>query len=91
MDLVEKEQIEVTDYKKGVYWIELYQDVANSIFRRNKENLGLKDYVKPYLSKNKTFADMSTEDVMPFLKRISVLPMKHYMFSRSRIHSSSLI
>lgn len=43
------------------------------------------------VSKNKAFADMSTEDVMPFLKRISVLPMKHYMFSRSGINSSSLI
>ena len=88
MDLVEKEQIEVRDYKKGVYWIELYQDIANSLLRYDKENLGLKDYIEPYLSKDKTFADLSKGDFMPFLKRISLLPMKHYMFSKSRINSS---
>lgn len=83
-DIVEGEQVKVPDYRKGVYWIELYQDIANSLLRRDKENLGFKDYIEPYLSNDKTFADASKEDFMPLLKRIAVLPFKHYMLSKSR-------
>jgi predicted ATP-grasp superfamily ATP-dependent carboligase len=83
MDLVEKEQVKVTDYKKDVYWIELYQDILNSVFRHNRENLGFRDYIKPYLSKNKTFAVLSADDFMPFLKQISILPIKYYSFFKS--------
>jgi predicted ATP-grasp superfamily ATP-dependent carboligase len=78
MDLVEGKQIEVNDYKKSAYWIELYQDVSNSIIRHNKEELKFSDYLKPYLSKDKTFADLSRDDFMPFLKLISILPIKYY-------------
>ncbi len=85
MDLVEKEQIKVTNYKKGVYWIELYQDVLNSVFRRNREDLRFRDYIKPYLSKNKTFAILSTDDFMPFLRQIGILPIKYYKFFKSMI------
>ena len=83
MDLVEKKQIEVRDYKKDVYWIELYQDILNSVFRHNREDLRFRDYIKPYLSKNKTFADLSTDDFMPFFKQISILPIKYYRFFNS--------
>lgn len=83
-DLVCGEQIKVSDYRKGVYWIEMYQDIANSLLRYDKENLGLKDYIEPYLSKDKTFADLSKGDFMPFLKRIAILPFKHYILSKSR-------
>jgi D-aspartate ligase len=83
MDLVEREQVKVTDYKKDVYWIELYQDVLNSIFRHNREDLGFRDYIKPYLSKNKTFAVLSADDFMPFLKQIGILPIKYYKFCKS--------
>lgn len=88
MDLVEKKQIEVNDYKKNVYWIDLYEDIANSIFRYKEDNLGFRDYIKPYLSRNKTFADVSREDLMPFLKRISVWPIKYYRFFKFRNHQS---
>jgi D-aspartate ligase len=80
MDLVEKEQVKVIVYKKGVYWIELFQDIFNSFFRHNREHLGFGDYIKPYLSTNKTFAVLSTDDFMPFLKQISILPIRHYRF-----------
>jgi hypothetical protein len=60
-------------------------ELANSILRHNRENLGLKDYIRPYLSRNKTFTDLSQDDFIPFLKRISLWPVKHYMFSKSRI------
>lgn len=83
MDLVEREQVKVTDYKKDAYWIELYQDVLNSIFRHNKEDLRFRDYIKPYLSKNKTFAVLSADDFMPFLRQIGVLPIKYYKFCKS--------
>jgi Predicted ATP-grasp enzyme len=76
MDLAEKKQIDVADYKKDVYWIELYKDISNSIFRHGEEDLGIRDYIKPYLSRDKTFADISREDFMPFLRRISILPTK---------------
>lgn len=80
MDLVEKEQVKVTDYKKEVYWIELYQDILNSILHHNRENLRFRDYISPYLSKNKIFAVISNEDFIPFLKQISLLPIKYYRF-----------
>jgi predicted ATP-grasp superfamily ATP-dependent carboligase len=82
MDLVENKRLKVNDYKKNVYWIELYQDIANFIKRRKMENLGFKDYVRPYLSKNKTFADLSMEDPMPFLKRLSHWPIRRYRYFR---------
>jgi predicted ATP-grasp superfamily ATP-dependent carboligase len=82
MDLVEKKQLEVTDYKRDVYLIELCEDIANTIFRRKEDNLGFRDYVKPYLSRDKTFADVSSEDLVPFLKRISAWPIRHYSFSK---------
>ncbi len=85
MDLVERKQVEVTNYKKDVYWIELYQDIANTIRHHNRESLGLRDYTQPYLSKYKTFADISTDDFMPFLKQVSLWPAKYYASSKSRV------
>lgn len=76
MDATEKKQIEVGDYKKDVYWIELSKDLSMSIFRHHEENLGLKDYLEPYLSENKCFADISREDLIPFLKRIALFLMR---------------
>lgn len=70
MDLSEKTQIEVNGYKKDVYWIEVSTDLSNSIFLHREEALGIKDYVQPYLAKNKTFADVSRKDFRPILKRI---------------------
>lgn len=84
MDLVEGEQVEAADYKKDVYWIELCQDIFNSVFRHNKEDLGFRDYIKPYLSKRRTFAILSADDFMPFLRQIGVLFIsKFYKFCKS--------
>jgi predicted ATP-grasp superfamily ATP-dependent carboligase len=80
MDLVENRQIEIKDYKEDVYYIEFYADLFNSIFRHNKENFTLRDYIKPYLSKNKTFAVFSSNDLAPFLKQTMILPMTFYRF-----------
>lgn len=72
-DLIEKEQLEINDYKKNVYWIEISKDIAHSIFHHKEENLSLRDYVRPYLSRSKTFADVSGKDFLPFIKRVANL------------------
>lgn len=88
MDLVEKKQIEVNDYKKDVYWIDLYEDIANSIFRYKEDKLEFRDYIEPYLARDKTFADVAREDLIPFLKRISVWPIRYYRFSGFKKYQS---
>jgi len=67
-DLVKNQQIDSTNYKKGVYWIELYADIFNTIFRHGKENIDLRDYVKPYIAIDKAFAVWDIHDIKPFLK-----------------------
>lgn len=71
------------DYRKDVYWIDLNADIFNSIFRHNQEKLGFRDYVKPYLAKDKTFSVLSKHDIMPFLKEIATLPIRRYRFFKS--------
>jgi len=83
MDHAEGKQVEVNDYKKEVYWINIYQDLVNSVFRRREEYLSLKDFLKPYFAKNKTFAVFSADDILPFLKQIAILPIKYYRFVKS--------
>ena len=68
LDLVKNQQIDVLNYKKGVYWIELYADISNSIINHNKEDIGLRDYLRPYLARDKTFAVFDIHDMKPFLK-----------------------
>ncbi len=80
MDHVEGRQVEVNDYKKEVYWINIYQDIVNTVFRRREERLSLKDFLKPYFAKNKTFAVLSADDIMPFLKQLAILPLKYFRF-----------
>jgi predicted ATP-grasp superfamily ATP-dependent carboligase len=74
MDLVENRQIDIKDYKENFYWIELYADIFNTIFRHRQENIKFSDYLKPYLSRNKAYAIFSLSDLMPFLKQTLVLP-----------------
>jgi len=45
--------------------------------------LGFRDYVKPYLAKDKTFSVLSKHDIMPFLKEIATLPIRQYRFFKS--------
>lgn len=67
-DLIKNQQLDNTDYKKGFYWIELYADLSSSLKRRGKENINLRDYIKPYLAKHKVFGDLDFHDMRPFLK-----------------------
>ena len=70
MDLTEKKNVEISAYKKNVYWIEILKDISNSMLHHRKEDIAVMDYIHPYFSKSKTFADFSKEDYKPFFKRI---------------------
>jgi D-aspartate ligase len=77
-DLVDGIQITSNGYKKDIYWIDLSADIYNSIFGFNGERNRLRDYLKPYLSKNKTFAVLSSRDIKPFLRQVLMLPIRRY-------------
>ncbi|MFZ1519514.1 MAG: hypothetical protein WAU11_12095 [Ignavibacteriaceae bacterium] len=66
-DLNNKLLEKFTSYNDKKYWIELYSDLLNSIFRHSKENYSIKEYLAPYLSRNKTFAVLSFKDPLPFI------------------------
>jgi D-aspartate ligase len=67
-DLVLNQQCDITDYKVGTYWIDFWTDLYNSLFRRKKEDIRLRDYIGPYLARNKVFSDLDFEDLKPFLR-----------------------
>ncbi|HVT90468.1 MAG TPA: hypothetical protein VHD56_16560 [Tepidisphaeraceae bacterium] len=64
------ESVQQPSYETDVHWIELAKDVSLSIRNHQGEGLDLSEYIEPYLSARKTFADVSSDDYMPFLKRI---------------------
>ena len=66
-DLVLNLQRDVTQYKIGTYWIDFWTDLYDSLFRRRKEAIRLRDYIGPYVARNKVFSDLNFEDVKPFL------------------------
>jgi predicted ATP-grasp superfamily ATP-dependent carboligase len=72
-DLVENRQIEIKDYHKNLYWIEIGTDLYNAVFQRKKENFTFKEYLKPYIAKRKAFAVFSLKDLRPFLYQIKEL------------------
>jgi D-aspartate ligase len=66
-DLVLNQQSDVTQYKTGAYWIDVWSDISNSLFRHHQEEIRLRDYIGPYLSRNKVFADLNFRDLKPFM------------------------
>jgi predicted ATP-grasp superfamily ATP-dependent carboligase len=66
-DLVLNLQPDVTQYKIGTYWIDFWTDLYDSLFRRRRETIRLRDYIGPYIARNKVFSDLNFEDVKPFL------------------------
>lgn len=77
-DLTEGIQIPSNGYKEGIYWIDLSADIYNYIFGLKGKTNKLRDYLKPYLSKNKTFAVLSIGDIKPFLVQMVTLPIRRY-------------
>jgi len=67
-DLVLNQQCDITDYKIGTYWIDFWTDLYNSLFRRKKEEIRLRDYVSPYFARDKVFSDLDFEDLKPFFR-----------------------
>lgn len=76
-DLVLDRQSDVADYRVGTYWIELWSDLFNSLFRHRDEDLRLRDYAAPYLSRNKVFADLTFRDPKPF-RALVFQNVRHY-------------
>jgi predicted ATP-grasp superfamily ATP-dependent carboligase len=72
-DLVLNKQEDVTDYKVGTYWIDLYPDISNALWRRKEERISFRDYVRPYLSRNKVFAELDFRDRKPFWRLVSIV------------------
>lgn len=75
-DLVQNVQLKFNNYKKNLYWIEINSDIFNSVFRHSKENFSFREYLKPYFSKNKTFAIYDRKDMFPYLLQTIILPKK---------------
>jgi predicted ATP-grasp superfamily ATP-dependent carboligase len=67
-DLVLDQQCDITHYNIGTYWIDFWTDLYNSLFRRKKEEIRLRDYIGPYLARDKVFSDLDFKDPRPFLK-----------------------
>jgi len=73
-DLVDNEQLYLTKYNDHMYWIEIYSDLLNTIFRHSKEKYSLREYISPYFSKNKAFAIWDLKDPLPFILQTLKLP-----------------
>ena len=65
-DLVLNQQCDVTHYEVGTYWIDFWTDIYDSLFRRKKEEIQLRDYLGPYFAGNKIFSDLDLADPKPF-------------------------
>lgn len=66
-DLVLEQQSDITQYQVGTYWIDFWTDLYNSLFRRKKEDIRLREYLLPYFSQDKVFSDFDIRDLKPFL------------------------
>ncbi|HET9229632.1 MAG TPA: hypothetical protein VFR31_23325 [Thermoanaerobaculia bacterium] len=66
-DLVLDQQCDVTQYEVGTYWIDFWTDLYNSLFRRKRERIRLREYIAPYFSGKKVFSDLDHADLKPFL------------------------
>jgi len=73
-DLMHNEQLEINSYTENLYWIEIYADILNSVFHHSKEKFSLKEYLSPYLAKQKTFGIFDKKDLMPFILQTIKLP-----------------
>jgi hypothetical protein len=65
-DLVLNQQSDITEYKVGTYWIDFWTDLYDSLFRRKKEDIRLRDYLRPYFARHKVFSDLDIKDPKPF-------------------------
>ena len=67
-DLVLDIQSDVTQYKTDTYWIDLWSDMYNLVVSRDEEKISLRDYIAPYLARDKVFSDLNLSDLSPFIR-----------------------
>ena len=70
-DLVLDIQSDVTEYNTGTYWIDLWSDMYNLVASGDIEDISLRDYVAPYLARDKVFSDLKFSDLSPFIRVVS--------------------
>lgn len=56
-------------YKEGIYWIDLLNDIKETIKSTVEERTDVAEYIKPYLQPH-VFAVLSMYDPLPFIKRM---------------------
>ncbi|HAD05068.1 MAG: hypothetical protein A2091_12685 [Desulfuromonadales bacterium GWD2_61_12] len=61
-----------SDYRKGVYWIDLSRDLGYSAIYLTRERYTVGAYLRPYLHPH-VFAILDWHDLRPFLRRIAHL------------------
>jgi D-aspartate ligase len=83
-DHLEDEREDVSTYAAGVYWVDAYQDLINTLFRGRREDLRWRDYTEPYRAGRKTYAVLSRSDPGPAVKQLTVLPIKYARYFRYR-------
>ena len=64
-----------SEFKPGVYWIDIPRDVGYSLKHFRQERYSLAQYFKPYI-KPHVFANLDWHDIRPFIQRITYL-VKH--------------
>ncbi|MEM2131378.1 MAG: hypothetical protein QXR96_02560, partial [Candidatus Woesearchaeota archaeon] len=62
-DIMNNNLIEINDFKKGIYWINFYADLKESLLNQRPT---LKEFFKPYFSKH-VFAYESFSDPLPMI------------------------
>ena len=67
-DLVLDIQADVTQYQTGTYWIDLWSDAYNLVTSRDEDKVSLRDYIAPYLARDKVFSDLNLSDLSPFIR-----------------------
>ena len=70
-DLVLGVQEDVTEYKTGTYWIDLWSDVYNLVTGKDEEDIDLREYFAPYLARDRVFSDLNVSDLRPFFRVVS--------------------
>ena len=56
--------------RPGVYWMNVYEDFRNTFFVKSEEHVTFKEFIKPYLARDKVFGDLDFKDPLPFLLRL---------------------
>lgn len=65
-DWINDKSTKINNYIEDFYWIHLYPDLFNNIFKRNEENYSFVDYIKPYFE-NHMYGIESLNDPKPMI------------------------